>query len=206
MVVLPLILAGLWLAWAINWALGAPRSTRVRVPGRLARQRLLLSVPLVVAVLAILCFDAFAHGAEPPTTWRVIAACAGTLLAALGLGGATWARAHLARHAHLRRGNALGMDGPYGKVRHPACAGLLVAFAGSALASCDWRSALAVALATVTLRARARIEDRWRRWCFGRVYDRYSTLVPSMLPRLPDDGLASFLPGDKEEDELLHWR
>jgi protein-S-isoprenylcysteine O-methyltransferase Ste14 len=67
-------------------------------------------------------------------------------------------------------------------VRHPIYTGLLVAFAGTAIARGEWRGVLAVALVFASFWRKLRIEERWMIETFGDAYLRYRDEVRAIIP------------------------
>ena len=112
---------------------------------------------------------------------------AGALVTAAGLGFTVWARIHLGRNwsgsVTLKQGHELVLTGPYALVRHPIYTGLLVAFAGTALARAEWRGVLAVLIAWAALGRKLRVEERWMAGNFGERYAQYMARVPALVPR-----------------------
>jgi protein-S-isoprenylcysteine O-methyltransferase Ste14 len=76
----------------------------------------------------------------------------------------------------------LVLGGPYRHVRHPIYTGLLLGFAGSALARDEWRGVLAVAIAWLALWRKLKFEERWMIEQFGDAYRSYQARVPALIP------------------------
>jgi protein-S-isoprenylcysteine O-methyltransferase Ste14 len=110
----------------------------------------------------------------------------GLLVVAAGLGLTVWARVRLGGNwsgtVTLKEGHELVRSGPYRYVRHPIYTGLLVAFAGSAIARGEWRGIVAFALAFAALWRKAKLEDRWLGDAFGADYARYRADVAALIP------------------------
>lgn len=113
---------------------------------------------------------------------------ASALMVALGLGFTIWARVALAGNwsacVTIKEGHDLIRRGPYRWVRHPIYTGLLVAFAGSALARGEWRGVVATAIAFAALWRKLRVEERWMGETFGPAYDAYRAEVAALIPFL----------------------
>ena len=79
----------------------------------------------------------------------------GGVVTASGLLFSVWARHHLGKDwsqaVTLKEGHELITTGPYAVVGHPIYTGLLMAFAGSAMARGEWWGVLAVALVPTVL-------------------------------------------------------
>ncbi len=99
---------------------------------------------------------------------------------------AIWARVTIAANwssdVQLKRGHELIVAGPYAHVRHPIYTGLLMMFAGTALAVGEWRAALAVAVAAAAFWLKLRREEALMRRQFGEAYARYAARVPPLIP------------------------
>ena len=179
-------IAGLWLAWAAFWtvaAIGVKASAR-REP---MRSRLLHLVPLAVAVLLL-----WAPAALPAWLHERFVAVArwplwtGAALVAAGLLFTVWARLHLGRNwsgiVTVKHDHVLVTGGPYAIVRHPIYSGLLLAFAGSALASGEWRGVVAVLVVAAAFWRKLRLEERWMGEQFGAAYEGYRRRVRALVP------------------------
>jgi protein-S-isoprenylcysteine O-methyltransferase Ste14 len=183
------LVASLWLAWAAYWWLSAHgvkrAARRESVASRLAHLG-----PLALAVLLLVAPRAStgALGARfVPVAAPWLPALA-TLLTALGLAFAVWARRHLGANwsasVTIKEGHDLVTSGPYALVRHPIYSGLLLALAGTALGVGEWRALLAFAIACLALARKLRLEERWMRERFGARYAAYSERVPALIPRI----------------------
>ena len=176
----------MWLSWAAYWWLSSRNvksalrheslASRLSHIGPLVLAALLLSVPSVpVPVLG----ERFL----PLATWAF--GVAATLTAA-GLLFSVWARRYIGTNwsatVTIKEGHELITRGPYALVRHPIYTGLLLAFAGSAMAIGEWRGVLAVALASLALWRKLRLEERWMHQQFGEVYRAYCRRVPALIP------------------------
>ena len=99
-----------------------------------------------------------------------------------------WAGAHFGGNwsatETVKKGHALVTNGPYRLVRHPIDTGLLLAFAGPAMARGERHGVVAVALALWALWPKLRIEERWVREQFGAACQAYSERVAALIPSL----------------------
>jgi protein-S-isoprenylcysteine O-methyltransferase Ste14 len=176
----------LWAAWAIYWFVAASRVKQNR------REESALSraghiVPLGIAAW-LLWTPALPHNflgarflpAAPATYW------AGVFIVAFGLLFAIWARNVLGRNwsgiVTLKQDHELIRTGPYRYVRHPIYTGLLIAFAGSAIARGEWRGLLALAIVFAALWRKLKLEERWMVETFGDAYLRYRAEVRALIP------------------------
>ncbi len=96
------------------------------------------------------------------------------------------ARKHLGRNwsatVTIKHDHELVLSGPYAYVRHPIYTGLLLGFIGSAIALGEWRGVIAVALVTVALWRKLRVEERGMQQQFGEKYIEYSRKVAALIP------------------------
>jgi len=178
----------MWCAWAAYWWM-----TSIDVKATVRREsrvsRWLHIGPLVVATWLLLVprtglpwlDERFIEGVEWPYPL-------GVALTAAGLMFAVWARRHIGRNwsatVTLKEDHELVTGGPYALVRHPIYTGLLLGVAGTALAGGEWRGIVALAIATVALMRKLRLEERWMRERFGSAYDAYARRVKALVPYL----------------------
>jgi protein-S-isoprenylcysteine O-methyltransferase Ste14 len=110
----------------------------------------------------------------------------GAAVSVLGLGFAVWARVYLgtnwSRSVTIKQDHELITGGPYGLVRHPIYTGLLTGFLGTAVAIGQVRGLVAFALIFAVLWFKLRLEERWMRLQFGKVYEQYAQRVPALVP------------------------
>ncbi len=182
-----LVFPTLWIAWGAYWW-AAARDVKSTVRHEPFGSRLLHLVPLAVAaaLLAVQTFPALPWlNARwvPATPWTV---WIGAAMLAGGLAFTVWARRTLGRNwsatVTLKQDHALVVEGPYRLVRHPIYTGLLLGFAGSALARGDARGILVVVIVVLALWRKLRLEERWMVERFGADYDDYRRRVPALVP------------------------
>ena len=105
----------------------------------------------------------------------------GAGVTAVGLLFAIWARHHLGSNwsqaVTVKEGHELIQSGPYALVRHPIYTGLLLGFAGCAVARGELRGVVAVALVFSVLWLKLRLEEKWMNVQFGDSYKAYSQRV-----------------------------
>ena len=176
----------MWLSWAAYWWI-ASRNVKSTLRHESLASRLLHIAPLVLAVLLLsvpsVRVPVLGERFLPLATWP----CGvGATLTAAGLLLSVWARRYLGTNwsatVTIKEGHELISRGPYAVVRHPIYTGLLLAFAGSALAIGEWRGVLAVALASLALWRKLRLEERWMHQQFGETYQVYCRRVPALIP------------------------
>ncbi|HVB83424.1 MAG TPA: isoprenylcysteine carboxylmethyltransferase family protein [Rhodanobacteraceae bacterium] len=176
----------LWLAWLMYWWLGAGQLKAVERRESSA-QRASHAIPLVFAALLFL-LPARPLGilAAPFIARSGIGYGIGLTLVALGLGFAAQARRHLGANwsaiVTLKHDHSLIRSGPYRYVRHPIYTGMLIAFAGSALALGEWRGLLAMLLVVAALVVKLRREECLMLEHFGTAYADYRRASWALLP------------------------
>lgn len=179
-------LTTLWMLWAAYWWMQS-RQVKSTVRRESWRSRWMHFAPLLIAALLLwapkLPLPLLEDRWLPVTLWQLLA---GEAMTMAGLGFTVWARRHLGRNwsvvVTIKQGHELVTSGPYAWVRHPIYTGLLLAFAGSALAQGEWRGVLALALAIWALGCKLRLEERWLREQFGPAYQAYCGRVAALLP------------------------
>jgi protein-S-isoprenylcysteine O-methyltransferase Ste14 len=178
----------LWVAWLLYWW-AASRNVKVTRRKESVTSRLGHVVPLAIAVwmfAAPRLPGGLLGGRFLPATWSVYALGVAVLFA--GLAFTVWARIWLGRNwsgtVTLKEDHELIRSGPYRFVRHPIYTGLLVAFAGSAIARGEWRGLVALAIAFFALWRKLKLEERWLGETFGEAYERYRAEVPALIPFL----------------------
>jgi protein-S-isoprenylcysteine O-methyltransferase Ste14 len=175
----------LWLAWILYWIFAAANVKATRW-NEAPRDRLRHSLPFVLAFILLVLsgrhLGILGHRFVPDT-WEL--PLVGTVIVALGLGLACWARVHLGRNwsgtITLKEDHALVTTGPYGFVRHPIYTGLLFAFAGTALGIGEWRGIVGTALLFVGIEVRCSAEERKMRETFAD-YDDYVRRTKRLIP------------------------
>jgi len=182
------LFSAMWLSFlAYWWAMSRDLKVTERresTPSRLARMVLLACAVMLLWLpsVPISALDVRFLPAGVVWFWCGSAVTAGGLLFAV------WARRHLGRNwsqaVTVKDGHELITSGPYALVRHPIYTGLLLAFAGSALARGEWRGLLAVALVFGTFWRKLRLEEKWMRERFGESYEAYAQRVAALVPHV----------------------
>jgi len=180
------LVGALWIAWAVYWFVAA-RLVKQNRREESALSRAAHIVPLGIAAWLLWAPALRGHflegrflPASPATYWT------GVVIVALGLLFAIWARNVLGRNwsgiVTLKQDHELIRSGPYRYVRHPIYTGLLIAFAGSAIARGEWRGLLALAIAFAALWRKLKLEEQWMIETFGDAYRRYRDEVRALIP------------------------
>jgi protein-S-isoprenylcysteine O-methyltransferase Ste14 len=176
----------LWIGWLLYWMAAARNVKATR-----RRESLLAGlgyrVPLILAMAILMVPDrvpaALLRRVAPATN---VLPVGGTLVVMIGLAFSVWARWHLGRNwsgsVTVKEGHSLVRTGPYAFVRHPIYTGVLLAFAGTALQTGDWRGVLALALAALSFTLKLRLEERRMRETFPEDYDSYRRDTARLVP------------------------
>lgn len=183
--IVPLLFPLLWVSWAVYWRIQS-RGVKANVWAESLPSRLMHVVPLMIATL-LLIFNVPMLGLDERfMPWSMATFWAGFVLAAVGLSFTVWARRHLATNwsgdVTLKADHELIVSGPYAWARHPIYTGLLLGFAGSAVAVGEWRGIAAVAFAGLSLWRKLGIEERGMRQLFGERYIAYERRVSALIP------------------------
>lgn len=182
------LIPALWIAWLLIWIVAA-RATKSDRRQESIASRLGHIVPLVIAVYLVWA-DRLPGDFLGARLWPASSAAffAGAAIVALGLAFAVWARFALGRNwsgtVTVKQGHELVRSGPYRWVRHPIYTGLLIAFAGSAIARGEWRGVLAVVIVFAALWRKLKLEETWMIETFGEAYVTYQAEVPALIPFL----------------------
>lgn len=182
------LFTAMWIAWLVYWKLAAANVKQAtRIESVLSRAGHL--VPLVIAALLLWWpwqMNDFLFDTLVP--WGLWMFWVGAAITAGGLLFTVWARVHLGRNwsgvVTLKREHELITSGPYRLVRHPVYTGLLLAFAGTALARDDWRGVVAVVITVAALWRKLRLEEKWLTEQFGEIYTHYRRRVAALIPYL----------------------
>ena len=181
-----LLFVGMWVAWFVVWRVMALRAKAAARSESLS-SRLSHVVPLVIAAGLLAApripFPVLGDRFVPLALW---VAWLGAALMFAGLLLCVWARLVIAENwssaVQVKHGHELVVDGPYRWVRHPIYTGLLLMFAGTALAVDEWRGVLAVAIAAGAFWRKLSIEENAMRGEFGDAYERYAGRTRALIP------------------------
>nr|WP_280178209.1 MULTISPECIES: isoprenylcysteine carboxylmethyltransferase family protein [Mesorhizobium] len=107
----------------------------------------------------------------------------------MGLIFSWWARIHLGRlwsaSVTAKADHRIVDTGPYGLVRHPIYTGLLLALLATMAAKGTVWGIAGVALLTIGIVMKAKLEERFLRGELGPAYDDYARRVPMLVPFTP---------------------
>ncbi|MEZ5960869.1 MAG: isoprenylcysteine carboxylmethyltransferase family protein [Hyphomonadaceae bacterium] len=178
-------IAAAWIVWLVTWILAAGWSARTASHHDLGAESPSRVLTLAAVVMILASYwplpEAMLWTATPQIGW----AMAG--LVVLGLGFTWAARLHLgplwSSTSAPTEDHRVVDTGPYGVVRHPVYAGLLLAVVATAI---DRGRLEAVAGALVLIAAislRAKLEERFLRRDLGdESYRNYRSRVPMLIP------------------------
>ena len=181
-------IALLWLVWVVTWIAAAmwadPAKKRATI-GAEVRYRVFWLAGTVLLFVP-------AHGYEGRLrlwTPSLAGAWACIALIAIGLIFSWWARIHLGRlwsaSVTAKADHRVVDTGPYGLVRHPIYTGLLLALLATMLAKGTVWGIAGVALLTIGIVMKAKLEERFLRGELGPAYDDYARRVPMLVPFTP---------------------
>jgi protein-S-isoprenylcysteine O-methyltransferase Ste14 len=180
--------ATIWIFWAAIWLLASLRVKKTRDPEPAATRMAYLAPKVLTALLLfspsfrVGILKERVIGTGSPLAWL------GVGLTALGIGFTVWARAHIGRNwsarVVIKEQHELVRSGPYALVRHPIYTGLLLAIAGTALVTGEWRGVLALALAIIGFHSKATREENILSREFGEDFELYRRETGMLLPRI----------------------
>jgi len=180
----------MWLAWAVLWVLWALRTKRAQV--RLnSSEALTYMVP--TALGAYLCLGRSGILGRIGLWWRIIPPIPwlmwlGAAVTLAGLLFAIWARLYLGKNwsglVTVKRDHELIRTGPYHFVRHPIYSGILLALVGTTFCRRNLWGFLGVALISLGLWLKSRLEERFMVETFGTQYEEYRRSTGALLPRV----------------------
>jgi protein-S-isoprenylcysteine O-methyltransferase Ste14 len=181
-----LIIGALWIAFALSWIAAMPWSNAVEKRVGFGRE---LAYRIVLIVGGVVLFIP-AHGYDGPLRlwyptrdlfWTVVA------LILVGFAFAWWARIWLGSlwsgQVTKKENHRVVDTGPYRIVRHPIYTGILLAGYATAAIKGTVLGIAGVAIITLGLWMKARLEERFLRQELGEgAYDAYRARVPMLLP------------------------
>ena len=178
-------IATLWGIWLLGWLISAGATART-VAEQPASSRLTHSLFIWIGAFLLFFRRSGLDGLTRPLLRAPWVSWVGVALVAIGLAFAGWARFHLGRFwsgwVTLKEDHAIVRTGPYGIVRHPIYTGLLLAFAGTALAQTTLAAVVGFVLVVIGLRIKIRQEERLLTDHFGAAYDAYRADVRALIP------------------------
>jgi protein-S-isoprenylcysteine O-methyltransferase Ste14 len=181
-----LVIAVLWIGFAVSWIAAMPWSSGVEKRVGIARELAYRAILVVGGAIFLIP----AHGYYGPlrlwflpfkAVWPVIG------LIALGFALSWWARIRLGAlwsgQVTKKADHRVIDNGPYAIVRHPIYTGILLAVYATAALKGTVPGLAGAALITLGLWMKARLEESWlRQELDGQAYDAYRRRVPMLLP------------------------
>ena len=182
----PSLIAYPWLALGLVWLTAA--AGKKAVLQRQSTPRRFLHVALGALAFALLAYPWFARGwlgmRFVPHTQAVY--FTGFGLTVVGALFAIWARLTLGGNwsgrPSLMAGHELITSGPYAFARHPIYTGLVLAYAGTALADGEWRGVAGLALVLLAFLTKMRDEEQIMLRAFPDAYPQYRRRVKALIP------------------------
>ncbi|HEV7157698.1 MAG TPA: isoprenylcysteine carboxylmethyltransferase family protein [Caulobacteraceae bacterium] len=188
----PIAAAILWVVWGVSWIIAAAfaSAAKVRTP-----RATLVPVRVLAVGGAVLLFlpprtlnwtGPLAHRlwpSPPALDWAWVA------LSGAGFAFCWWARLRLGRlwssAVTLKEDHRLIEDGPYGLVRHPIYAGLVIAAVTTAMTRASPLALFGAGLMVIAFTLNARVEEGFLRQQLGAAsYNAYARRVGMLIPRL----------------------
>lgn len=172
----------LWLTWTAYWIAAARSAPRGASLERSASR--LVHLGAAIASLALLV----THPLQAAIPGGPIVAVVGDVVTGIGLAFAIWARIHLGQNwsgrLELKKGHRVVRSGPYGLVRHPIYAGIIMATAGSSLVAGQATAFLAPVIMLTAYLRKVRMEEAVLLRTFGAEYEAYRRDVKALVPFL----------------------
>jgi protein-S-isoprenylcysteine O-methyltransferase Ste14 len=178
-------IAGAWLIWLVTWILAAGWSARVASHHDLGAESPSRVLTLAAIVMMLMSYW--------PVTWGVLwttpenVGWALFILVVLGLAFTWGARLHLgplwSSTAAPTEEHRIVDSGPYGIVRHPVYAGVLLAAIVTAAERGRIEAVAGALVLVASLSLRAKVEERFLRRDLGdEAYGSYRARVPMLIP------------------------
>lgn len=179
------VIVAAWLTWLVTWILAAGWSARVASHHDLGAESPSRVLTLAAIVMVLMSYWPVAWGVlwtTPETIgWSMF------ILVVLGLGFTWAARLHLgplwSSTSAPTEDHRIVDSGPYGVVRHPVYAGLLLAVMATAIERGRIEAVAAALVLIAGVSLRAKLEERFLRRDLGdAAYSAYRARVPMLIP------------------------
>lgn len=182
-------LAGMmWIVFLLFWFVSAQKLKAVKKHEPYGERFVQI---VLMAGAYVLMFDDFLSRGWLGTRFLSASAPIGVIgvgVTGAGIAIAIWARWHLGENwsamVTLKEGHELIRSGPYRRIRHPIYTGMLLAFAGTAVALGEYRGLIALGLALTNFYAKAKKEERFLAQEFGEKFNEHLQNTGMFLPRL----------------------
>jgi protein-S-isoprenylcysteine O-methyltransferase Ste14 len=177
-----------WILFVVYWQIKAIRTKTT--------QRLEPAASRILRVLIFVVAIALVSTTRIPLPWLyhplwpvgLLPFWLGAVVTIAGLLLAVWARVHLGRNwsrsVTIKQDHELITTGPYATVRHPIYTGILTGLLGTAIALCQVRGFITLALFFLAFWIKLRMEEEWMRSQFGEPYDAYANRTAALVPYL----------------------
>ena len=180
------LLALIWLAWVVSWIVVSFWSGRTKMHVR-TRKTYVYRLPILLGAIWLSPWTAGALGEKPLYNLGNTGTYGLAVVVLLGISFTWWARIHLGRfwsNAITHKEDHRIVDtGPYGLVRHPIYAGLILATLATGAAVAMWTSLLGALLISFGEWQKARMEESFLTTELGpETYGRYCRRVPMIVP------------------------
>lgn len=178
-------IAAAWLLWLFTWILAAGWSARTASHHDLGAESPSRVLTLAAVVMILASYwplrEAILWTATPEISWAMLG------LVVLGLGFTWAARLHLgplwSGTSSPTEDHRIVDTGPYGIVRHPVYAGLLLAAIATAVQSGRIEAIAGALVLVAAISLRAKLEERFLRRHLGdEQYASYRRRVPMLVP------------------------
>ena len=182
------LLALIWLAWIVSWVVASFWSGRTKRHVR-TRDSFVYRVPILLGAILFFPWTARALGETRIYDPGNFGTYALAIVVLLGISFTWWARIHLGRlwsNAITKKEDHRIVDtGPYGLVRHPIYAGLILAILATGAALATWSSLTGALLISFGQWRKARMEEGFLTAELGpEAYGPYCRRVPMIVPFL----------------------
>jgi protein-S-isoprenylcysteine O-methyltransferase Ste14 len=182
------LLALIWLAWIVSWVVASFWSGRTKKHVR-TRDSFVYRVPILLGAVLFYPWTARALGETRIYDPGNFGTYALAIVVLLGISFTWWARIHLGRfwsNAITQKEDHRIVDtGPYGLVRHPIYAGLILAILATGAAVATWSSLIGALLISFGQWQKARMEEVFLAAELGpEAYGPYCRRVPMIVPFL----------------------
>lgn len=178
-------IAAVWIVWLLTWILAAGWSARTASHHDLGAE----SPSRVLTLGAVVMMLASYFPMQNSLLWRTSQEVGWVMAGVVALGlGFTWAaRLHLgplwSSTSAPSEDHRIVDTGPYGVVRHPVYAGLLLAVGATAVESGRLEAVGGALLLVAAISLRAKLEERFLRRDLGdEPYAKYRRRVPMLIP------------------------
>lgn len=176
----------LWIFFWSYWGLSSLHTGKTEyAESKISR---LFHLGMIGSAFAVVAFDRFHMG---PLAWSILpesrlVLLTGTIITALGLAFAVWARMQLGINwsgaIAMKADQQLIQTGPYAIVRHPIYTGIVMGVLGTAIAIDGLRGILAIVLIFIAYFRKIWIEEKWLVNQFGSEYIQYQLKVKALIP------------------------